>query len=147
MGFDQKVTVGVSRKSLPGWLAREREREREKSITFLRRIIWAISDHFVLLIVSSLASYQIQTFRKWDNLTWNDLWRWSDLLSFCLSWTNSSHRSYSYIPLLRITQPSLCPRGHGVMDKAVACGGNDASDLGSIPVASKWFSNLSGIRW
>ena len=32
-------------------------------------------------------------------------------------------------------------RGHGVMDKAVACGGNDASDLGSIPPASKGFSN------
>ena len=29
------------------------------------------------------------------------------------------------------------PRGHGVMDKAVACGGNNASVLGSIPAASK----------
>ena len=33
------------------------------------------------------------------------------------------------------------------MDKAVTCGGNDASDLGLIPAASKSFStNLLGIR-
>ena len=44
------------------------------------------------------------------------------------------------------------PHGHkmwhsNVMEKAAACRGNDASDLGSIPTASKWFSKLLGIRW
>ena len=38
------------------------------------------------------------------------------------------------------TRGFSCPRGNGVMDSVLACGAGEASEPGSIPALSKWFS-------